>query len=91
MSWTVCRKQLRSWASRSCEVLTCHSARGKLGVPQVVLVGKVGKCLGATTELVFTYPELANFPLCWPSLTGCWFWSALGRGGRTGLSQFWVK
>lgn len=86
MSWTVCREQLRSWASRLCEVLTCHSACGKLGVPWVVLVGEVGKCLGSRAELVFTYLQLANFPLCCPSLTDCQFWSAWTEGKDRSLS-----
>lgn len=86
MSWTVCRRQLRSWASRLCEVLTCLSAGGKLGPPWDVLVGEVGKCLGERAELVFTYLQLANFPLCCPSLTGCRFWSAWGEGKDRSLS-----
>lgn len=49
-------------------------------------MGEVGKCLRERAELVFTYLQLAKFPFCCPSLSGCWFWSAWGERKDRSLS-----
>lgn len=47
--------------------------------------GEGWEVIGGEGWLVFTCLQLASFPLCCPSLSGCWFWSAW-REGKDSLS-----